>query len=214
MDFLPKEIEAYAEAHTAAESDLLRYVDRQTHANILRPRMLSGHVQGRLLALFSRLMQPRRILEIGTYTGYSALCLCEGLPADGHLITIDINEELEQFTRAIFEKSKYAAQIDFRIGAAADLISQLTDTFDLVFIDADKVNYRTYYDMIVPKVRSGGLILADNVLWSGKVVESFQGKSDKETVALLDYNQYVRDDARVSSLLLPVRDGIMVAQVL
>lgn len=213
MEFLPREIEAYAEAHTEAESELLRYVDRQTHANIMRPRMLSGHMQGRLLALFSRLMQPQRILEIGTYTGYSALCLCEGLTSDGRLITIDSNEELESFTRAIFAKSTYSAQIDFHIGVAADLIPTFADTFDLVFIDADKVNYRTYYDLVVPKMRAGGLILADNVLWSGKVVESFIGKPDKETTALLAFNQYVRDDPRVSSLLLPVRDGIMIAQI-
>ncbi len=214
MEFLPKEIEDYAEAHTDAASELLRYVDRQTHANVLRPRMLSGQLQGRMLALFSRLIRPRRVLEIGTYTGYSALCLCEGLTINGKLITIDIDEELETFTRNVFEKSEYHDRIDFRIGAATDIVPTLDDTFDLVFIDADKTNYLAYYDMVLPKIRPGGLIIADNVLWSGKVVESFAGKTDKETTALLDFNRYVHNDPRVRNLLLPVRDGVMMAQLL
>ena len=214
MDFLPKEIEAYAEAHTEPESDLLRRVSRETHAKIMRPRMLSGHAQGRLLALFSRLIRPRRILEIGTYTGYSALCLGEGLTDDGLLITIDSDEELENFTRSIFAKSPLAARIDFRIGEALDIIPTLAETFELVFIDADKVNYRAYYDLIIEKMKPGGLIMADNVLWSGKVAAPDSHKPDKETPALLAFNEYVRHDQRVKCLLLPVRDGIMLAQVL
>ncbi len=214
MEFLPREIEAYAEAHTESESDLLRHVSRETHAKIMRPRMLSGHAQGRLLALFSRLLRPRRILEIGTYTGYSALCLCEGLTDDGLLITLDRNEELENFTRNIFAKSEFSSRIDFRIGAALDIIPTLEEVFDLVFIDADKVNYRAYYDLMIEKIKPGGLILADNVLWSGKVADPLAHKPDKETPALLAFNDYVRNDPRVKCLLLPLRDGIMIAQVL
>jgi len=214
MEFLPPEIEAYAEGHTEPESDLLRYVSRETHAKIMRPRMLSGHAQGRLLALFSRLVRPRRILEIGTYTGYSALCLCEGLTDEGLLITLDRNEELENFTRNIFAKSGFAARIDFRIGTALDVIPTLDETFDLVFIDADKVNYRAYYDLVIEKIKPGGLILADNVLWSGKVADPSAYKPDKETPALLAFNEYVSHDPRVKCLLLPLRDGIMIAQVL
>lgn len=212
MDFLPRDIEAYAADHTESESELLKYINRETHAKIMRPRMLSGHLQGRLLALYSRMMRPQRILEIGTYTGYSAICLCEGLADDGKLITIDSNEELETFVRKIFQKSDYANQIDYRIGRAVDILPDLTDTFDIVFIDADKVNYHVYYDMIMDRVRPGGLIMADNVLWSGKVVQEFDTKPDKDTKALLAFNQKVYEDERVHSLLLPVRDGIMIAQ--
>lgn len=214
MELLPPEIEAYVEAHTEPESDLLRHVSRETHAKIMRPRMLSGHTQGRLLALFSRLIRPRRILEIGTYTGYSALCLCEGLTDDGLLITLDSNEELENFTRTVLAKSPFADRIDFRIGKALDIIPTLDETFGLVFIDADKVNYRAYYDLIVEKMKPGGLILADNVLWSGKVADPSAHKPDKETPALLVFNDYVRNDPRVKCILLPIRDGIMIAQVL
>ena len=173
MEFLPKEIEAYAEAHTEPESDLLRRLNRDTHAKVMRPRMLSGHLQGRLLALFSRLVRPRYILEIGTYTGYSALCLCEGLAEDGTLITLDSNEELEDFTRDVFARSEYDSQIDYRIGNALDVLPTLSGPFDLVFIDADKVNYSRYYDLILDKLNTGGIIMADNVLWSGKVAVSY-----------------------------------------
>jgi caffeoyl-CoA O-methyltransferase len=168
MDFLPPVIEAYALAHTSAESPLLTQLNRETHAKILQSRMLSGQMQGRLLALFSTMMRPRRILEIGTYTGYSALCLAEGLTEEGVLITIDVNEELERFTRSFIDKSPFGDKIDFRIGNAVELIPTLSDTFDIVFIDADKKNYGLYYDLVFDKVRSGGVIIADNVLWSGK----------------------------------------------
>lgn len=212
MEFIPKEIEAYAEAHTEPESELLRQLNRDTHAKVMRPRMLSGHLQGRLLALFSRLIRPHRILEIGTYTGYSALCLCEGLAADGKIITIDSNEELESFTSAAFARSEYAAHIDYRIGKALAILPTLAGPFDLVFIDADKVNYSRYYDMILDKLRPGGIIMADNVLWSGKIVETSARQSDRDTMALLAFNKKIREDQRVKCLLLPVRDGIMVAQ--
>lgn len=212
MELVPKEIEAYAEAHTEAESDLLRFVNRETYAKFLNPRMLSGHMQGRILALFSRMIRPRRILKIGTYTGYSALCLCEGLADDGKLITIEANEELEPFVRSSFAKSPYLSKIDFRIGLATSLLPTLSDIFDLVFIDADKVNYQRYYDLIIDKVRPGGIIMADNVLWSGKVAETVSEKSDKDTQALQEFNRTVHQDSRVHCLLLPFRDGLLVAQ--
>ena len=189
---------------------LLALLNRETHAKVLQPRMLSGHVQGRLLALFSSMMRPRRVLEIGTYTGYSALCLAEGLTEDGLLITIDVNEELEDFTRSFFDKSPYKNKIDYRIANAVELIPTLPDTFDLVFIDADKLNYALYYDLVIDKVRPGGVIIADNVLWSGKVVQTDK-KIDKDTQNLLDFNQKVHNDPRVSNLLLPIRDGLMIA---
>jgi caffeoyl-CoA O-methyltransferase len=211
MDFLPLVIEAYALAHTSAESPLLAQLNRETHAKVLQSRMLSGQMQGRLLSLFSTMMRPRRILEIGTYTGYSALCLAEGLSDDGVLITIDVNEELESFTRSFFDKSPLSGKIDFRIANAVDLIPTLSDTFDIVFIDADKMNYGLYYDLVFDKVRSGGVIIADNVLWSGKVVQTDK-KIDKDTQTLLDFNQKIHNDSRVSHLLLPVRDGLMIAQ--
>ena len=212
MEFIPKEIEAYAEAHTEPESELLRQLNRETHAKVMRPRMLSGHMQGRLLALFSRLIRPHHILEIGTYTGYSALCLCEGLADDGRLITIDSNEELEKFTSAAFARSEYRSRIDYRIGQALDILPTLAGPFDLVFIDADKSNYSRYYDMILDKLRPGGIIMADNVLWSGKIVEASARQSDRDTIALLAFNKKIREDIRVTCLLLPLRDGIMVAQ--
>jgi caffeoyl-CoA O-methyltransferase len=211
MHFLSEEIEAYAEAHTKAESDLLRKLDRETHAKVLRPRMLSGHLQGRFLAMLSKLVTPDRILEIGTYTGYSALCLCEGLSEKGKLITIDKNEELETFTRSFFQESAYNDQIDFRIADAMQLIPDLEEEFDLVFIDADKVNYSNYFDLIIDKVTPGGLIIADNVLWSGKIVENV-APNDKDTKALLVFNKKINDDPRVSNVLLPIRDGLMLIQ--
>ncbi|WP_028664604.1 O-methyltransferase [Runella zeae] len=210
MDFLPAAIEAYALAHTSAESPLLAQLNRETHAKVLQPRMLSGHLQGRLLSLFSTMIRPRRILEIGTYTGYSALCLAEGLSDDGLLVTIDVNEELYDFTRKFFDNSPFGHKIDFRIANAAEEIPTLTDTFDLVFIDADKLNYGLYYDLVFDKVRKGGVIIADNVLWSGKVVQTDK-KIDKDTQALLDFNQKIHQDPRVSNILLPMRDGLLIA---
>lgn len=208
MDFLPPDVAAYAEAHTSPESDLLRQLNRDTHAHILRPRMLSGHMQGRLLSMVAHLLRPRRILEIGTYTGYSALCLAEGLADDGKLITIDNNEELEAFARSYWQQSPYADRIDFRLGPAATILPTLDEVFDLVFIDADKVNNSFYYDLIFDKVRPGGIILADNVLWSGKVVGPVK-PSDKDTQAVLAFNQQIQADPRVENVLLPVRDGLL-----
>ncbi|GAB3702043.1 O-methyltransferase [Spirosoma flavus] len=208
MDFLPSDIATYAEAHTSPEGELLRRLNRNTHAHVMAPRMLSGHLQGRLLAMLSQMIRPRRILEIGTYTGYSALCLAEGLTDDGLLITIDQNEELESFARSYWQQSPWGNKIDFRIGSASDIIPTLSDTFDLVFIDADKRNYPLYFDLIFNKLRTGGFILADNVLWSGKVVERVK-QSDLDTQSVLAFNQLIQNDPRVENVLLPVRDGIM-----
>lgn len=210
---IPKDIEAYVEAHTDAESELLESVSRDTHAQVLSPRMLSGHLQGRLLAQLSRLKHPRRILEIGTYTGYSALCLAEGLTEDGLLITIEVNEELQSRAKAYFLRSDKSNQIRQLIGDASEIIPQLDEVFDLVFIDADKANYTHYFDIVIEKTRSGGLIIADNVLWSGKVTNLPEGKApDKNTAAILAFNEQVQQDPRVFNLLLPIRDGLMIIQ--
>jgi caffeoyl-CoA O-methyltransferase len=214
MKFLAEEIEEYSETHTEDENELLRSLNRETHANVLNPRMLSGHLQGRFLSMISRMICPDKILEIGTYTGYSALCLCEGLKAGGKLITLDINEELEALTQRYFNQSRFRGQIDYRIGNALDIIPTLTDTFDLVFMDADKINYISYFNLCIDKVRPGGFILADNVLWSGKVVNKELKKIDKDTQALLDFNRMVHEDDRVSNILLPIRDGLMILQKL
>ena len=214
MKFLAEEIELYSETHTENENELLKSLNRETHANVLNPRMLSGHLQGRFLSMISRMICPEKILEIGTYTGYSALCLCEGLKTGGKLITLDINEELETLTQRYFDQSEFSNQIDYRIGNALDIIPTLTDTFDLIFMDADKSNYINYFNLCIDKVRPGGFILADNVLWSGKVVDKELKKIDKDTQALLDFNNMVHEDERVSNILLPIRDGLMILQKL
>lgn len=211
MKFIADDLAAYADAHTTPENEVLRRLNRDTHAHVLRPRMLSGHLQGRFLALIARMIQPRRILEIGTYTGYSALCLAEGLTPDGRLITLDNNEELEGFARRHWANSPYAAQIDLRLGQAADLIPTLDEVFDLVFIDADKENYALYYDLVFDKVRPGGFLLADNVLWSGKVVQPVK-PSDRDTQAVLAFNQKIHNDPRVENVLLPIRDGLLLVR--
>lgn len=211
MEFIPPEIERYCLAHTAGESDLLRKINRDTHAEVLMPRMVSGHLQGRFLAMVSHMVRPHRILEIGTYTGYSALCLAEGLVHEGKIVTIDINEELETRVRSYFSQSPLHNKIDYLIGNAVHIIPTLSDVFDLVFIDADKENYALYYDLIVDKVRPGGVIIADNVLWSGKVL---QEKADKDTRAIQQFNQKVHADRRVENFLLPLRDGLMIIRKL
>jgi len=213
MKFLVEEIEEYSAAHTEDENALLKSLNRETHAHVLSPRMLSGHMQGRFLSMISRMIRPDRILEIGTYTGYSGICLCEGLNPGGKLITIDVNEELESFTRRYFDQTPYKDQIDYRIGNALDIIPTLTDTFDIVFIDADKINYSAYFNLCLDKTRTGGFLIADNVLWSGKVVQQLK-KIDKDTQALVDFNRMVHEDPRVSNMLLPIRDGLMILQKL
>jgi caffeoyl-CoA O-methyltransferase len=209
MEFLPREIDEYAKGHTSAESDLLKRIDRETNAEVLMPRMVSGHLQGRFLSMVSNMIKPNSILEIGTYTGYSAICLAEGLSPNGKLTTLDINEELETRVRGYFKEAELEKKIDYKIGDAAQLIPNLKGSFDLVFIDADKENYGLYYDLIFGKVPVGGFILADNVLWSGKVV---QPKIDKDTKAIKEFNQKVNLDVRVKTMLLPLRDGIMIVQ--
>jgi caffeoyl-CoA O-methyltransferase len=206
MDFLPDNIARYVEEHTSPESDILKKISRDTHAQVLMPRMLSGHVQGRFLSMISHIIRPAHILEIGTYTGYSAICLAEGMTTGGKLITIDVNEELEKRVRGYFQQAGIESRVDYRIGDAVRIIPTIDIQFDLVFIDADKENYALYYDLVIDKVKSGGVILADNVLWSGKVTQS---KMDKDTRALVEFNKKVNLDTRVESLLLPLRDGIM-----
>lgn len=206
MDFIKPEIVNYSEKHTSDESELLKSINRDTHAKVMMPRMLSGHLQGRILAMLSNLIKPNSILEIGTYTGYSAICLAEGLAEGGKLITIDVNEELEDRVRNYISQAGLTNRIDFRIGNALEIIPRLQETFDLVFIDADKENYSRYYDLVIDRVNLNGLILADNVLWSGKVLDA---KPDKDTKAILDFNAKVHTDSRVENVLLPVRDGIM-----
>lgn len=212
MEFIDEGIEEYARQHTEPENDLLKALVRETHAMVLQPRMLSGHLQGRFLSFIAKVYKPSLILEIGTYTGYSALCLAEGLNPTGRLITIDINEELESFTRSFFNRSAYRDQIDYRIADAAVEIPTIDGPIDLVFIDADKRNYALYFDLVISKMRSGGLILVDNVLWSGKIIE--ETARDKSTEALRDFNTKVANDPRVEPLLLPIRDGLFLLRVI
>ena len=209
MEFLPEEISAYTERFTDAESETLSKLNVQTWRQMLQPRMLSGHMQGRVLSLFSKMLNPTYILEIGTFTGYSAICLAEGLAENGKLITLDINEEFEQIARSYFTESGLEDKIELLIGNALELIPNLTQLFDLVFIDADKENYSNYFDLVIDKVSPGGIIIADNVLWSGKVVEE---KPDTETKALMDYVEKVHNDDRVENVLLPIRDGLMICR--
>ena len=212
MHFLSEELENYAAQHTEDEPLLLQELNKRTHLNVLQPRMISGHFQGRFLSLLSKMVQPRTILEIGTYTGYATLCLAEGLHPDGVLHTIDIKEELTDLQREFFDRSGYGNQIVQHLGKAADIIPSLNTTFDLVFIDADKQNYAHYFDLVIEKMNRGGIILSDNVLWSGKVVEEVK-HNDKHTQALMAYNQKIKDDPRVETVLLPIRDGITLSRV-
>lgn len=211
MEFLDEKIEAYALAHSQPESAILQKINRDTHANVLMPRMLSGHMQGNLLSMLSHMIQPEQILEIGTYTGYSAVCLAQGLKGKGQLHTIDINEELENRVRSFFEESGLSNKIKYYIGNALEIIPSIRETFDLVFIDADKKNYSAYYDLVFDKVRKGGYIIADNVLWSGKVLGPVE-KMDADTKNIDEFNKKVHADSRVEHMLLPVRDGLMIAR--
>lgn len=211
MDFLPEEIDRYCGQMTEAEPELLREVARDTQANVLMPRMLSGHLQGRVLSMLSHMIRPRCIVEIGTFTGYSALCLAEGLAHDGVLHTFEVNDELETRIRSAFDRSTYADRIRLYIGPALERLSEVEGPIDLVFIDADKTNYSTYYDAVFDRVRPGGFIIADNVLWSGKIIEDPEGM-DADTRALYDYNQKVSRDSRVQTVLFPIRDGLLIAR--
>ena len=212
MNFLPDKIDDYVVSHSQQEPKLLKELSRETWQKVLNPRMLSGAFQGRLLSMISKLVNPKNILEIGTYTGYSALCLAEGLQEKGNLITIDKNEELETLQNKYFEKSGYRNQIQQLVGNATKIIPNIDKKFDLVFIDADKSNYINYFRLIIQKMNVGGIILSDNVLWSGKVVEPLNSK-DKDTKILLEYNKLLSTDNRIETVLLPIRDGLTVSRV-
>jgi len=212
MHFLPEKIDDYVVKHSEDEPELLQQLNRETYQKILQPRMLSGHYQGRVLSMISKLVNPKNILEIGTYTGYSAICLAEGLQKNGELHTIDINEELNDFQRKYFDKSGYGKQIHQHLGDALDIIPKLDKTFDLVFIDADKENYANYFHAIINKLNQGGIILSDNVLWSGKVLETKFKKEDTSTPALIEYNKLLKEDKRVETLILPIRDGLTISR--
>ena len=199
----------YAEGFTSGESSVLAELRQHCYAHYEDSSMLSGFVQGRILSMFSHMIRPKVVLEIGTYLGYSALCFAEGLAPDGKVITLDIQEDTNRVARTFVEKTEYKSCIDFHLGVAADIIPTLSETFDLVFIDADKPNYSNYYDLVFEKVRPGGFIIADNVLWSGRVLDDVK---DENTRALHDYNQKVLGDDRVANVLLPIRDGLMIAR--
>ncbi|MDC0579691.1 O-methyltransferase [Bacteroidia bacterium] len=212
MEFIDEKLSQYAEKHTTPENNLLLNINRNTHAQVLAPRMLSGHLQGRLLSLFSKMIKPQTILEIGTYTGYAALCLAEGLTKDGILHTIEINEELENRILQNWSQSIYEKQMQLHIGNALEIIPALNTPFDLVFIDADKENYSAYYNLLIDQMPSGGIMMADNVLWSGKVIDPEQLAEDSDTRELDKFNTLVQNDSRVENILIPIRDGIMVAR--
>ncbi len=212
MHFLPENIDQYAIDHTQDEPELLQQLTRETWQKVLAPRMSSGHYQGRVLSMISKLIQPKSILEIGTFTGYATLCLAEGMQANATLDTIDVNEELYDMQRSYFDASAYGAQIKQHTGNALDIIPKLSKTFDLVFIDADKANYPTYLELLIPKLKSGAVILSDNVLWSGKVVEKVNSK-DTDTKALLHYNKILKQHPKLETVLLPIRDGLTISRV-
>ncbi|MDN3618227.1 O-methyltransferase [Polaribacter undariae] len=212
MHFLPENIDNYVVEHSQQEPTILKELSKETWQKVLNPRMLSGAFQGRVLSMISKLIQPKNILEIGTYTGYSALCLAEGLSSEGKIFTLDKNEELETLQNKYFEKSGFRNQIEQFVGNAIEIIPTIDQKFDMVFIDADKSNYINYFHLIIDKMNSGGIILSDNVLWSGKVVEKLDPK-DKDTRVLLEYNKLLNTDDRVETVLLPIRDGLTITRV-
>tara|TARA_B100001057_G_scaffold403226_1_gene415406 strand:+ start:151 stop:795 length:645 start_codon:yes stop_codon:yes gene_type:complete len=211
MEFLPEKIEQYACNHTQGENIVLSDLNRETWAKVLIPRMLSGHLQGRVLSMFSKMIRPKCILEIGTYTGYSAICLSEGLQEGGKLHTIDINEELKSMSSNYFEKAGISKNVVQYVGNALEITPNLKNEFDLVFIDADKENYSNYFKIVIEKIPVGGFIIADNVLWSGKVTEEVNGK-DQETKAIQEFNTLIQNSERVENILMPIRDGLMICQ--
>ncbi|MBH83606.1 MAG: methyltransferase [Flavobacteriales bacterium] len=211
MDFLPEKLDEYVCNHTQEENLVLAELNRETWAKILVPRMLSGHLQGRALSMFSKMIKPKYILEIGTYTGYSAICLCEGLLEGGKLHTIEINEELKLMSSKYFKKAGISKKIVQHVGDALKIIPNITDNFNLVFIDADKENYSKYFEIVIDKIQIGGFIIADNVLWSGKVIEEVNDE-DQETKAIKEFNKLIQSSERVENILLPIRDGLMICQ--
>ena len=212
MNFLPENIDQYVVNHSQKEPDLLQELSKETWQKILNPRMLSGAFQGRVLSMIAKLIQPKNVLEIGTYTGYSALCIAEGLAEKGTIDTIDKNEELEDLQSKYFQKSGFRNQIKQHVGNALEIIPTIDKKFDLVFIDADKSNYSNYFHLIIDKMNTGGIILSDNVLWSGKIVKKLDPK-DKDTKALLEYNTLLNTDDRIETVLLPIRDGLTISRV-
>ena len=206
MVLLSDELTEYLDRHCEPEDELLKQINRETHLKVLMPRMLSGHYQGRLLSMLSKMMRPQRILEVGTYTGYATLCMAEGLTEDGLIHTIDINSELEEMVRLNFNKSPFAQKIQYHIGNALQVIPEIDEVFDIVFIDADKKNNKNYYNLVFNKVRPGGLIIVDNVLWSGKVLQP--ENQDNDTREINQFNSMIKSDPRVEKLILPVRDGL------
>ena len=209
MNFISSKLQQYIDDHSMEESDLLKALDRETHQKVLQPRMLSGSYQGRLLALLAKMIEPKKILEVGTYTGYATLCMAEGLSTGGSIDTIDYNEELSDIQRRYFDQSPYRSQIVQHLGEAKDVIKTLTGPYDLVFLDADKENYPHYFDLVIDKLETGGVILSDNVLWSGKVLEK---ANDEATSALQEYNHKINSDARVETIILPIRDGLTITR--
>jgi caffeoyl-CoA O-methyltransferase len=212
MEFIPKSLDDYCSSHTTTETELLKQLNRDTHAHVLQPRMLSGHFQGRLLSMISRMIKPTFILEIGTYTGYSALCLAEGLAQNGKLITIDINPEQEERINRYITAAGKSNQIQFIVGDAYNIMKTLPHTFDLIFIDADKPNYAKYYEQALENLRTGGFVMLDNMLWSGKVLDEQEREKDKDTKTLHALNTFIQHDERVENILLPIRDGLMLVR--
>jgi len=200
-------LDNYIEQHSSEEPELLKQLNRETHVQIINPRMLSGHVQGRILKMICTMVQPTCVLELGTFTGYSALCLAEGMPDNGIVHTVEVNDELEEFAQSYFAQSPYGKKIKQHIGDALEMIKSLNETFDLVFIDADKREYLDYYNAIFDKVRKGGYILADNTLWDGKVIEQVD-PNDKQTIGVMAFNDFVAKDERVETVIIPLRDGL------
>lgn len=209
MNFISDQLQQYIDDHSMGESDLLKALDRETHQKVLQPRMLSGSYQGRLLALLAKMIGPKKILEVGTYTGYATLCMAEGLTTGGSIDTIDHNEELADMQRRYFDQSPYGSQIVQHLGEAKDILKTLAGPYDLVFLDADKENYPHYFDLIIDKLETGGVILSDNVLWSGKVLEK---ATDEATSALQEYNHKINTDVRVETVVLPIRDGLTITR--
>lgn len=204
-----KKIEQYIARHLDEEDGILRDLDRETHLKVLGARMISGHLQGQVLTMFSKMIRPLRILELGTFTGYSAICLARGLQPDGKLITIEIDDELQQIANDFFIKAGLQDKIIQKIGPALEIIPTLSESFDLVFIDADKREYSAYYHAVFPKVKNGGFIFADNTLWNGKVLDEID-PGDKQTQGIIDFNAYIKSDNRVEKIILPLRDGLTI----
>ena len=208
MDLVDNNIEKYVESLSDSETPLLKEISEYTHKYVHQPRMLSGHLQGRILSFISKIISPKNILEIGTYTGYSALCLAEGIQEDGQLITIDKDKKLFKKVNSFFKKSEFGKNIKQKVGVALDIIPTLDLKYDLVFIDADKKNYKNYFDQVIDKLNKGGIIIVDNVLWKGKVTDLSRNQNDKIAVYMNDFNEYIKKNKKVSKLILPVRDGL------